>query len=95
MDSGIFQRYPQLMQLQTNWAPFIARLAYHAADVFDAKNIPLLREMSAITWNLTVGTFARVKLRIVSEIAEIPRRNPFALTVAWHLLSFNTNHVTE
>ena len=49
MDSGIFQHYPQLMQLQTNWAPFIARLAYHAADVFDAKNIPLLREMSAIT----------------------------------------------
>ena len=43
---GVFEHYPQLLQLQPNWGPFIARLAYHAADVFDAKNIFLLREMS-------------------------------------------------
>ena len=43
---GVFEHYPQLLQLQPNWGPFIARLAYHAADVFDAKNISLLREMS-------------------------------------------------
>ena len=46
MGPGVFEHYPQLLQLQPNWGPFIARLAYHAADVFDAKNISLLREMS-------------------------------------------------
>ena len=46
MGHGVYQFYPQLLELQPNWAPFIARLAYHAADVFEAKKIRLLRELS-------------------------------------------------
>ena len=46
MDQEYCQHYPLLLQLQPEWAPFIARLAYHAADVFDTKNIRLLRHMA-------------------------------------------------
>ena len=46
IDTGVFEHYPLLLQLQPDWAPFIARLAYHAADIFDAKQIRLLMEMT-------------------------------------------------
>ena len=46
MGHGVFQFYPQLLQLQPNWAPFIDRLACYAADVFEAKKIRLFRSIS-------------------------------------------------
>ena len=38
----LFQYYPLLVNLQPDWAPFVARLAYHAFDIFETKRIRLL-----------------------------------------------------
>lgn len=47
ISTGNFIKYPVLLELQPVWAPFIARLAYHAYDVFVVKRIHLLEEMSS------------------------------------------------
>ncbi|KAI9554203.1 hypothetical protein GHT06_019475 [Daphnia sinensis] len=44
--TGPFLHYPVLREIQPDWAPFIARLAYHAYDIFVTKPIRLLREMA-------------------------------------------------
>ncbi|XP_057375006.1 uncharacterized protein LOC130695963 [Daphnia carinata] len=45
-DTEEFQHYRALREIQPDWAPFIARLAYHAHDIFVTKHIRLLREMA-------------------------------------------------
>uniref|UniRef100_A0A0P4YE06 AAA+ ATPase domain-containing protein n=2 Tax=Daphnia magna TaxID=35525 RepID=A0A0P4YE06_9CRUS len=44
--TGAFEHYPALREIQPDWAPFIARLAYHAYDIFQTKHFRLLREMA-------------------------------------------------
>ncbi|KAI9554792.1 hypothetical protein GHT06_020069 [Daphnia sinensis] len=46
-NTGNFMKYRILLELQPVWAPFIARLAYHANEIFVMNGIHLLKEMGS------------------------------------------------